>query len=339
MLAAGIALGALLGPGPASSLASNARAAAIARTLALLALGQSTGGGGLLLSANGAATAQTQAHTTPPHAARTTPASATATQTSAAAPTSTGSNPAASQAPASSTAPTSAGNGAGGARHSGGANEAAPTRPAPIAHAWLIVLPGTGFSGALAQPAAAPYLNGLLGKGTLLSAYPSLAVGELADAATLLAGQITAAVTQLAPAACAPAGTPATATQAPAPSSTAAPAPAAGAPCPNGEAATLQADDTFLREALAPILASPAYREGGLVAITFAPASTAASGPNSGSPPAPAGSVSSSLSAAGAPAGALLLSPFLRHVGARRTTVFDELAPRRSVTELLAPGG
>ncbi len=55
MLAVGIALGALIGPGPEDSLASSSRAATIGRVLALLALGSGTSSGGDLALSSGAA--------------------------------------------------------------------------------------------------------------------------------------------------------------------------------------------------------------------------------------------------------------------------------------------
>src|SRR5580692_8188592 len=54
MLAVGIALGALIGPGPASSLASGTRAAAVARVLALLALDDGAGSSSQALLAGSA---------------------------------------------------------------------------------------------------------------------------------------------------------------------------------------------------------------------------------------------------------------------------------------------
>ena len=49
----------------------------------------------------------------------------------------------------------------------------------------------------------------------------------------------------------------------------------------------------------------------------------------------PAGTLTTTLTAAGAPAGALLLSPFLRHPGKRLASAFDPQAPRTSLEGLL----
>jgi hypothetical protein len=118
---------------------------------------------------------------------------------------------------------------------------------------------------------------------------------------------------------------------------------AAGAgACATGEPAGAQAADGFLHEVVPQIMASAAYREGGLIAITFTAAGEgagSAGAPAAGSQPSPpiaypAGTGSSTLTATGAP-GALLLSPFLRHRGARLTGAFDQLEPRKSLEELL----
>ena len=99
------------------------------------------------------------------------------------------------------------------------------------------------------------------------------------------------------------------------------------------------------------IVASATYKEHGLVVITFAPAAGAASTPPTGTPSTeaagaevayPGGTLTTTLTAAGAPAGVLLLSPFLRHPGERLASAFDPQAPRTSLEGLLqakAAGG
>jgi hypothetical protein len=348
-LAAGVALGALIGSAPASSLASGERAAAIARVLGLLALGAETGAGSQLALAANAHT-QTIAPRATPAASGGTGAKAAASATGsgqAAAPSqASSSTPSATEqpAPANAVSPTR-GRGRSGAP-AAGAGESKPVRLPPIAHAWLIVLPyGQSFANALGQPAAAPYLTGqLVGKGTLLSGYTALAANALEDSATLLSGQEAAAVsTIVAPCAstqaagAAPSGAQSTAT-----AGVAAGTPGA-TPCGASESAGAQAADAFLREAIPALEASAEYREGGLIAITFAAgegAGAAATGAPAADAPAtpaisyPAGAQTSTLTAAGAP-GALLLSPFLRRPGARLTGTYDQLDPRTSVAELL----
>jgi len=190
---------------------------------------------------------------------------------------------------------------------------------------WLVVLPyGGSLEDALKQSAAAPYLDGqLAGEGTVLSGWSSLAAGQLAGAATLLSGQVGASVSTI-------------------------------APPPSGEP-TLQTADAFLRETVPKIVASAAYAEHGLIVVTFgaanpqgappgavAPSTGTATAPSTSTTEAagqgivyPAGTLTSTLTAAGTPAGALLLSPFLRHVGARTTSLFNPLSPRASLEGLL----
>jgi hypothetical protein len=351
MLAAGIALGALIGPGPATSLASGTRAAAIARVLALLALedGASAGNGPLL--ASGAAHPHGEAsRSTATHASGA--GNASGAGVAGAGASATGSETVPSGSSNSSTAPASGAPSrtpkATQPSTGGGETEAKPKPLPPVAQVWLIVLPyGQSFTNSLGQPTAAPYLAGqLLGQGTLLSAYSSLAGSQLAGAATLLSGQEAASVSVLSPPACAST----TGTQGAA--GTAGTQVTSGTvPCPSGEPAGLQGADAFVREAVAQITASAEYREHGLIAITFAegsgsgattlPAagSPTASTPASGSPAGvayPAGTLANTLTAAGAPAGVLLLSPFLRHPGKRLTSAFNALAPRKSLEEVLA---
>ncbi len=363
-LAAGVVLGTLIGPGPASSLASEARAAAVARVVALLALGQHTGAGSQLpLSARAG------------HSAAGTPHTAQATSANKAAIASASGHGSASGGQSETGLSTSSSPGRSPSSSSlsptksksppAGSGEAKPVRLPPIAHVWLIVLPyGQSFANTLGQPSSAPYLTGqLVGKGTLLSGYSSLAASELAGSATLLSGQTAASVSTIAPP-CAGTQGAAGATGS-APSTTAAgaaPASPSATPCAASEPAGAQAADDFLREVVPQITASAEYKEGGLIAITFAAAdadgstptagSSTAGAPTAGLPTAgvpaaglptapaiayPAGTRSSTLTAAGSP-GALLLSPFLRRPGARLASAFNSLAPRKSLEELVTTG-
>lgn len=312
MLALGIALGALIGPGPVSSLASAWRAALLTRLLALTTLG------------SGSQAPFAPATSPPPstHQPRPSTSQATSADGHASAGAAGASSPsrALSAAPRS-TSPSTA-RPAPNIEEGGGDERATKTKPLPpIAAVWLIELPyATSVENALKQSVAAPYLNGQLrGEGTVLSGYSSLAAGQLAGAAALLSGQVNANVRTLSPPAC-----------------------GAGAPCPSGEPAGLQAADAFLAEVVPKILASPSYTEHGLLVITFGasdpqgtPTTSSSSGANEDSISYPPGSVTSTLSAAGAPAGALLLSPFLGHVGTRIACSFNPLDPHESLEGLL----
>lgn len=341
MLAAGIALGALIGPGPATSLANGTRTAAIARALALLALDDgSTGAGGLL----GAAQAPSASAHTPgdatrgathalanPEAATKTPSAQPAARTGSTTPSNASSPSSANSSPTpKTTAP-------------GASSETqAKGKPLPaIAQVWLIVLPyGQGFANAQAQPTAAPYLDGqLIAAGTLLSNYSALDGSQLAGSAALLSGQVAAGVNVLSPPACVAAAT----------AGTTGPQSSGGAaeqPCPGSEPAGLQAADTYVREVVSKLLASAEYREHGLIAITFAASSSTGAG-TTGSPAGaagtstngetayPAGTQATTLTNASAPPGVLLLSPFLRAAGKHLSSAFDVAAPHKSLEEIL----
>lgn len=219
----------------------------------------------------------------------------------------------------------------------------------PIADAWVIELPyGASLENALKQSTAAPYLDGpLKGEGTVLGGYSSLAAAQLAGAATLLSGQVGASVTTVAPPPCGTgtaAGATPGATSNPAASTSAPSQPAAATPCPSGEPAGVQAANAYLQEVVPKIEASAAYKEHGLIVVTFGAPSQqgASSSSTTTSPPTsasegvsyPAGSLISTLTAAGTPAGALLLSPFLSHVGGRSASAFNPLAPHESLEAL-----
>jgi hypothetical protein len=337
VLAVGIALGALIGPGPASSLANGTRAAAVARVLALLALDDGAGASSqALLAGAGHAQHKTEAAGIKANAVATPGANAGAnhSQSTGGGQSETSSTPSShgNQLSSSSLSPTKG----SGTSTSSGSGESKPVRLAPIAHVWLIVLPyGQSFTSILGQSTAAPYTTGtLVGQGTLLSDYSSLQTSALAGAAAQLSGQVEAAVsTIVAPCPGAPG-----ASGAAAPPSTSTPAASTSACATTTEPAGAQTADAFLHEVVPQIEASAGYREGGLIAITFATAGEATgAGTNPTAAPAiayPAGTQVSTAAATGAP-GALLLSPFLAHAGARLSSAFDQLAPRKSLEELL----
>lgn len=336
MLAAGIALGALIGPGPASSLTST-RAAAIARALAPLLALDGAGSAGLLgaTQASDAPASSTTGKAAASHRATTSAGSetlgaaagtehgglagsgaSTGPATESSSPSSGATSPTGTRRPATNTTKPSG---------AGGEPETKRAALPPIAQAWLIVLPyGQGFANARAQPTAAPYLDSqLVPQGTLLSTYSAVAGSQLLDAATQLSGQVAGEVTVLSPPACVAAGV--TGTTGPQGAGV-----TSGAPCPVGEPAGLQAADAYVREVLSRLLATAGYREHGLIAITFAASPGAA-----GETAYPAGTQATTLTNASPAPGVLLLSPFLRAAGNHLSSTLDAAAPRRSIEEVL----
>lgn len=181
-----------------------------------------------------------------------------------------------------------------------------------ISSVWLIELAGTSFAETLAQPTAAPYITGqLLPAGTLLSGWSALSASAFASEAALAEPPAAGAAPPLLHSIMQP----------PCPEG------AAGASCATGTPGQLTAADEFLRATLAQINTTPAYREHGLVVVTFA---TVAIATQAG---LPAGASSTTLTYQ-PPAGAVLLSPFVK-AGARSTTAFNPTSPRQSLEKLL----
>jgi hypothetical protein len=173
---------------------------------------------------------------------------------------------------------------------------------------WLITLSGGTFAQAIAQPAAAPYIDSqLLAAGTLLSGWSSLAGGAFASEAGLLGGTPTQTLDAIVQPPC--------------------PEGAAGAQCAPETAGALAAADAFLKTTVPTITSSVAYREHGLIVITFATIGNATASS------LPAGSSTATLGTE-SPAGVLLLSPFA-HAGARPATAFDPTSPKQSLSGLL----
>jgi hypothetical protein len=179
---------------------------------------------------------------------------------------------------------------------------------APVTHVWLLELSGSGFASALAQPASAPYIDGqAIPAGTLLSGWSALAGSAFASEAALLASPPPQLVDTL--------------TQPPCPEGV------AGAQCAPGTPGELAAADAFLKAAVATITSTVAYREHGLILVTFA---SIVAGSASG---LPAGSASATLTSQ-PPAGVLLISPFAP-AGARSSAAFNPISPKQSVEKLL----
>jgi hypothetical protein len=185
---------------------------------------------------------------------------------------------------------------------------------APVTHVWLIELSGMSFEKASAQPAAAPYIDTqAIPAGTLLSGWSALEGGGFANEAALLAS-----------------GGPQlldTIVQPPCPASSPEGEGAAGAACNPETTGALTAADEFLKATVSTITSSAAFRENGLIVITFASVANAtATG-------LPTGATTATLTAQPS-AGVLLISPFAS-VGAHSTTTFDPTSPRQSVERLL----
>jgi hypothetical protein len=181
---------------------------------------------------------------------------------------------------------------------------------APVTHVWLIELSGASFEKASAQPPAAPYIDTqAIPAGTLLSGWSALDGGGFANEAALLA----TGGPQLLD----------TIVQPPCPEG------AAGAACAPETPGALTAADEFLKTTVPTITSSAAFRENGLIVVTFASVANAtATG-------LPAGATTATLTAQ-PPAGVLLISPFAS-VGAHSTTTFDPTSPKQSVEKLLRP--
>jgi hypothetical protein len=288
MLALGVAVGAAIGPAPETSLAGQRI------PLLLPAIAAIAGAGGAHTTSTNTSTTPVQP---PPVTSQPTPAASSAgatTKTSKTAPSA-----ATTPAPAPSTAKTPT--------KSAPKSAAQATLP-PVTSVWLITLSGGTFTQALAQTAAAPYIDSqLVPAGTLLSGWSSLDASALASEAALLGGEPPQTLDSIVQPPC--------------------PEGAAGAACAPETAGALTAADEFLKATLPAITASAAYREHGLVVITFGSVGNATASS------LPAGSATATLSSE-PPVGVLLLSPFAR-AGARPPSAFNPTSPKQSLSELL----
>jgi hypothetical protein len=179
----------------------------------------------------------------------------------------------------------------------------------PVTHVWLIELSGSSFESALETAASAPYIDGqAVPAGTLLSGWSALQAGAFASDATLLGSSTPPQVLD-------------TILQPPCPEG------AAGEACAPDTPGALSAANEFLQQTLGTITSTAAYREHGLIVVTFA---TVAAGASSG---LAAGSATSTVTAQ-PPVGALLISPFAKPA-ARSTATFDPSSPTQSLETLL----
>jgi hypothetical protein len=295
MLVLGVAVGAAVGPAPEGSLAGISGMPWLVPMLRALEAGA---GQSHPAAPSSAPAAQPPAIT---------PALSAAPALAAASPSSTPAGTAASSSPAgSSTAASSAPSAT--PPPEGTKTPSAQTSLPATTSVWLIELSGASFSQALAQPSSAPYTKTQLApKGILLSGWSAVEGSALASEASLLAGT--------------PPQTLDTVVQPPCPEGS------AGAQCAPETAGALSAADSFLQQTIPTITSLAAYREHGLIVVTFGSVGSAsASG-------LPAGAATSTLSTT-APSGVLLLSPFAR-AGARPSTSFNPASPKQSLEQLL----
>jgi hypothetical protein len=178
----------------------------------------------------------------------------------------------------------------------------------PVTKVWLIELANSSFAEASAHASAAPYLETTaLPLGTLASEWSSLEASALANDAALIAGSSPQLLDTIVQPPC--------------------PEGAAGATCEPDTPGALTTADEFLKATLPTITSTAAYRENGLVVVTFASISN---GTASG---LPAGAATATLTSK-PPAGALLISPFVA-AGASSTTPLNPTSPQLSLEKLL----
>jgi hypothetical protein len=197
-----------------------------------------------------------------------------------------------------------------------GASETKPAAPSKgklpaVTNVWLIQLDGTTFASAASQAAAAPYITGqLLPAATLLSGWSAIDASAFAS---------DAAVAEPPPAGSTPPILHSI-VQPPCPEGP------AGASCAPETPGQLTTADSFLKATLATITGTAAYKEHGLVVITFATVGIPTQSE------LPAGSSTSQLTVQ-PPAGVALLSPFAK--AGRSAVAFNPTSPRQSLEKLL----
>jgi hypothetical protein len=293
MLALGVTVGAAIGPGVggADSTLAGQRIPLLLPAIAALAGGS--------------------AHTTSPSAAAVQPPPVTPQATPTSSP-STGAGTSSTAATRIATAPSAAAKSApipsvAKQPKSTPKSNTQATLP-PVTSVWLITLSGGNFAQALAQTAAAPYIDSqLVPAGTLLSGWSSLEGSSFASEAGLLSGEPPQTLNSIVQPPC--------------------PEGAAGAACAPETAGALTAADEFLKATLPAITTSAAYREHGLIVITFGSVGNATASS------LPAGASTATISSE-PPVGVLLLSPFAR-AGARPKTAFNPTSPKQSLSGLL----
>jgi hypothetical protein len=288
MLALGVAIGAAIGPAPDASFAGASEVSKLIPSLAAIAAG----------SAAHHSTPATTATAPPPVQAQPTPAANPASSAASASSPASGASGTAKATQPKSPSSSQPASGEGGAQ----------AKLPPVTSIWLITLSGSTFSQALAQPAAAPYITSqLVPSGTLLSEWSAIDGSSLAAETPLLTGEPPQLLDTI--------------VQPPCPEGT------AGEGCKPETAGALTAADGFLKQTIPTITSTAAYRERGLIAITFGAVGNA---PASG---LPAGAATATLSAE-PPAGVLLISPHVKK-GVRSSRAYNPTSPVRSLEALL----
>jgi hypothetical protein len=287
MLGIGVAVGAAIGPAPAPSQASSSLPGlltTLARTAALRAAAQQAAHASTQATAATAEAAPTRRRR---KRVRKAVGSEEATSAATSAPA-----PETETTPPTSTTPKS--------------NAKASTLP-PVTHVWLIELAGPSFAQALAQPAAAPYIDTeAIAAGTLLSGWSGIDGSGFATDAALLAGSPPQLLDTIVQPPC--------------------PEGAAGASC-TSETGELTTADEFLKATIPTITSGAAFRESGLIVVTFASVASATE------TELPAGATTATLTSQ-PPAGVLLISPFVG-VGAKSAASFNPTSPKQSLEKLL----
>jgi hypothetical protein len=290
MLGLGVAIGAAIGPAPDASFAGSSEIAKLIPTLAATVASS---------AAHRSAPAPTPtAAATPPAQAQPTPAAKPASSLASSPTSGTGATAEATQPKSPSSSTPSSGEGEGTQQ----------AKLPPVTSVWIITLSGGTFSQILAQPAAAPYTTAkLLPAGTLLSEWSAIDASSLAAETPLLTGKPPQLLDTIVQPPC--------------------PEGPTGEGCKPETAGALTAADDFLKQTVPTITSTAAYRERGLIAITFGAVGNAtASG-------LPAGTATATLSAE-PPAGALLISPHVEK-GARSSRAYNPTSPVRSLEALL----
>jgi hypothetical protein len=295
MLALGVAIGAAIGPAPDASFAGASEISKLIPALAATVASSAAHRAAATTNTATTATAPPPAQAQPTPAAN--PASSAASVSSPASGASGTAKATQPKSPSSSPKPAS-GEGEGGAQ----------AKLPPVTSVWIITLSGSTFSQALAQPAAAPYITSqLVPAGTLLSEWSAIDASSLAAETPLLTGEPPQLLDTI--------------VQPPCPEGT------AGEGCKPETAGALTAADGFLKQTIPTITSTAAYRERGLIAITFGAVGNATAGG------LPAGATTATLSAE-PPAGALLISPHVKK-GVRSSRAYNPTSPVRSLEALL----
>jgi hypothetical protein len=287
MLAIGAAVGAAIGPAPSPSFAGSTPLPLLIGSLTAQPPAPLAGSAAPAREAKASAPVALSSATAAPAA----PAPEAQTPSPAPAATPEAASPTAGTAPAT------------------GQAEGPPKSPlAPVGDVWLIELSDATFASALASPSAAPYITGqAVPAGTLLTSWSALSADAFAAEVALSGGVTPQLVNTIVQPPC-PEGTP-------------------PVPCAPGTPGALTAADEFLKETVPTITGTPAYREHGMIVITFASITAGAAAG------LPAGSTAAAFTAT-PPAGALLLSPFAA-AGTRSAVTYEPTSPRTSIDRLL----